>query len=116
MKTFASIGARIVRAREAPAACLPELAEWIATRPEAGIEGVRACEWHAEVDDDGSIYLILKDVPEPAFAVVPEPDGFEVLICDPEDMDTLGPFDTLAAALAGITKWLSWPSRSFMPL
>jgi hypothetical protein len=113
METISSFRGR--RAHEKYSACPREIAAWVSSRPELGIDGVpHDGEWYSEVDEDGSIYLILKDSPEPAFAIMPEPNGLEVLICDPEDTDTLGPFDSLAEALAGITAWLSWHSRSIL--
>lgn len=96
------------------AGALSDVARWIATRPERHLEGLAyGGEWLAEADDDGSIFLVLRDASEPGLAVIPGAEGFEVVICDPDDTDSLGFFDTLSEALAGISDWLRWPLKSF---
>ncbi len=61
------------------------------------------------VDDDKTIILVCDDADEPAFAITPSADGYDATVCDPEDTEELGPFDTFEEALDGIWTWLQLP-------
>ena len=67
--------------------------------------------WHIYRDTDGTILLVPPFDPEPGFAISFVDSEYVVLICDPDDMDELGTFETLEAALAGISQWLDLPAR-----
>jgi hypothetical protein len=68
--------------------------------------------WRVIEDTDRALLLIPVDGAEPGFVISQSDGEFEILICDPEDIDALGPFDTLAEALENLTYWLSLPART----
>jgi hypothetical protein len=69
--------------------------------------------WRVFEDDDGVVLVIpTYDAREPGFAItITQAGDYIVLVCDPEDVDELGPFNTLKEALAGISYWLALPRR-----
>ena len=89
------------------------IAEWVRStaRAHKAAECCFPLTWHIYRDTDGTILLVPPSDPEPGFAISFVDGEYAVLICDPDDMDELGAFETLEAALAGISHWLDLPAR-----
>jgi hypothetical protein len=101
--------------RTVPKTGVKEISHWLVrSSEEADPNGEPGyLSWRLMVDDDGTIILVCEDSDEPPFAITACDDGFEALVCDPEDPEELGPFDTLGNALDGISYWLQLPRVYF---
>ena len=64
-------------------------------------------DWSLHADSDGSLLMLPSGGPEPGVALVPVRGGYGILVADPEAPEELGPFPSLAAALAGLAAWLA---------
>jgi hypothetical protein len=91
---------------------LPQVSHvWLTTKwIQASAPGSPA-SWRLIEDSDRSLLLIPLGGPEPGFVITLCAGEYEVMICEPDDIDELGPFGSLSEALDGITNWLALPSR-----
>lgn len=86
-----------------------EVARWMAAQNRAP-SATPAISWQVIEDSDHALLLLPVSRPDPGFAIMVCDGEYEVLVCDPEDIEELGPFPTVADALAGISHWLALPA------
>ncbi len=67
--------------------------------------------WRLIEDTDRALLLIPVGGPEPGFVITPCNGEYEVMVCEPDDVDEIGPFCSLGEALAGIASWLKLPAK-----